>query len=97
MVLAVLVVQSWSDSVGNKDWLATLVQVDINIASEDMENRAKLEELQVKSLVSKTIQDDALAWKQLNEKKAATNNLSNLTYKLKVMQPGLTMNMTCQP
>ena len=81
MVLGVL---SWP--VGNKDWFDTLV----NTASEDME------ELQVKSLVAKIVEDDALAWKQLNEKKDATKNLSNLTYKLKAMQPGLTMNMTCE-
>jgi len=51
-----------------------------------------MEELQVRSLESKMIKDDALAWKQLR----VTQNMSSLTYKLKAMQPGLTMNMTCE-
>merc|ERR1712013_899997 len=49
-----------------------------------------MEELQVRSLESKMIKDDALAWKQLR----VTQNMSSLTYKLKAMQPG--MNMTCE-
>ena len=89
-------IESWPYSVGNKDWLDTGVQISINTASEDMEKGTKLEELQVKSLVSKIIEDDALAWKELNEKCAATKTISNLTYKLKAMQPGLTLNMTCE-
>merc|ERR1712013_712771 len=51
-----------------------------------------MEELRVRSLESKMIKDDALAWKQLR----VTQNMSSLTYKLKAMQPGLTMNMTCE-
>ena len=69
------------------------MEINLDIAREDMENGVILE---VSSLMWKTIANDKTTWKQLNKKKAPTKYLSNLTYKLKAMQPGLTMNMTCE-
>ena len=67
------------------------MEINIDIAREDMENGVILE---VSSLMWKTIANDKTTLKHINEKKATTKYLSNLTYKLKAMQPCLTMNMT---
>ena len=87
-------VWSWSDSVWNKDWLDAGVGIKPNIAAgEDMEKGVTLD---VNLLTWSTIAIDKVTWKQLNGVKADTHCFSNLTCKLKSMQPGLTMNMTCK-
>ena len=63
------------------------------LAGEVMEKGVALE---VVGLQWEKIVIDKQIWKQLHGKETATNNWSNLTYKLKAMQPGLTMNMTCE-
>ena len=63
-------------------------------AGGDMETGVALE---VQGLHWETIPIDKEIWKQLHERDSSVDKQwSNLTYKLKAMQPGLTMNMTCE-
>ena len=53
------------------------MEINIDIAREEMENGVILE---VSSLMWKTIANDKTTLKQINEKKATTKYLSDLTY-----------------